>query len=478
MEYKVENLSPVKSKIDIEIPAREVNSALAAAANSYKNSIQMPGFRKGKVPLSLIEKRFHDEIYQEARQKIYEENLEELLTRIELHPLSGFIIKNENKPIQKDQEYSYSFEFEHLPKFELPEYKGLSVEQVKAQPNPAAVEQAIKRLKRLGSKLVRLDTQEPPKEGQTANINFEIIENGKPLKDHSVHDFDLDIGDGLGIPEMEELAKGTPVGHTTEKEIAFGPDFMDKSLAGKTVTLRLKVNHVSEPDFSAFDKIVEKNNNSYEQLVKTLEDSYKTEMEEINSSVAKQKLLDSLLKMANFELPEIFLEFETARALSDMDQQLKAQGKSIKDLGKTNEELKEQVRPQAEQRARGQTFLMTVADRENLEVSDEEVAQNIYDNCRRTGQDFREVVDSMKKNGLIYRLKNNLLADKAMDFIYNNANITFIDPPSKNEEEHDKKLENKDGEISASHESKEQVNAKEAGEVESTNNPEDIAKSE
>lgn len=476
MEYKVENLSSVKSRIDVEIPASEVNSTLAATANSYKNSIQIPGFRKGKVPMPLIEKRFHDEIYNEARQKIYEENVEELLTKIDLHPLSGFVIKNEDKPIEKDQIYRYSFEFEHLPKFELPEYKGLSVEQTKVIPNPAAVDQAIMRLKKLGSKLVRLDTQEPPKEGQIANINFEIVENGEIIKDHSANDFDLDIGSGLGIPDLETLVKGTPVGHTTEKEITFEPDFADKVLAGKTVTLRIKVNHVSEYDFSTFDKIVEKNNNSYEQLVKTLEDSYKAEMEDINASVAKQKLLDSLLKMTDFELPEIFLEFEIDRALANMEQQLKEQGKSIKALGKTIEELKEQVKPQAEQRARGQTFLMAVADKENLEVSDEDVAQNIYDNCQRSGHNFYEVVDSMKKNGLIYRLKNNLLADKAMDFIYDKANVTFVDPPSKDEniQASENKTEKESEHKIAVQESREITDKEDPGD----NSPGDIAKSE
>lgn len=434
VEYKVENISPVKVRVTISTPPEEVTSALAASLAVFKNRVQLDGFRKGKVPASIIEKRFHDEIYNEARQDLFNVHINQIIEKLDAHPVSGIIINGEDNPLERGKDFVYSLEFEVLPEFDLPNYKGLEVEQEKTVVDPDIPKKMVERLRLMSAKLKPVEGIDPPKNGQVAVISFSGSEEGSDTPYVSATDFELPIGENESLPEFENLIKGIPVGNTAEKEIEFPEDFVDPHIAGKKLLMRVTVNAVKERDFSEFDKRLENSQDALNSLSKSLENSYEMEMTNAHKAAAQTKLLDQLLKMTDFPIPETMLQFEKDHILAEWEASLARDGKNLSALGKTKEELEAEVLPSAEKNARRQTLLMKIAQKEKLEVSDKEVAQHIHDSVRASGHKFEEVVESMRANGLIYRLRDHMLADKGMDFIYDHANITMIDPVNKDQQ--------------------------------------------
>lgn len=153
----------------------------------------------------------------------------------------------------------------------------------------------------------------------------------------------------------------------------------------------------------------------------------------LNRGVAQKNLLDGLLKQCEFPLPESLVELEIRFLLADLAGRLEKQGRSLGALGKSLDELKDEMMPQAKEFARSQILLHTIAKKEGLSVNENEIQAQIFKNCLRTGQDFKAMREEYERSGLIFQLRDKLLADKAMDLVYAKANIKFTDTPSPEE---------------------------------------------
>ncbi len=163
-----------------------------------------------------------------------------------------------------------------------------------------------------------------------------------------------------------------------------------------------------------------------EKLKAAITDSYVKTRERLHKGAAQKKLLDSLLKMVDFPLPEAMLEADMRTLMTDLAVRLERQGKRLDSLGKTEEELRKELLPQAEEATRSLVLLLAIAKKEGLEVSEQEVLAQIYQNSLRSGQDFKTLQQEYERSGLIFLLRDRLLADKAMDRIYAKAKVKEI----------------------------------------------------
>ena len=167
---------------------------------------------------------------------------------------------------------------------------------------------------------------------------------------------------------------------------------------------------------------------SVDKLRETISRSYTQSRENLNKSAAQKTILDRLLKMADFPLPESLLDIQMRTLLTDLKARLERQGKRLEALGKSPEELRKEMLPQAEELARIQVLLLSIARKEGLEVSDQEVVAQIYQESLRSGEDFKTLRENYERSGLIFVLRDRLLADKAMDRVYAKAKVTEVEP--------------------------------------------------
>ncbi len=433
MQYNAEDLSPVKKKISVTIEPQEVDAAILGAVALYQRSAQIDGFRKGKAPATVIEKRFHTQLYNEARQDLINVHINDVIQKLNVSPVSGIHVEGAEAPLVRGQGYSYTFEFEVLPTFDLPPYEGMEVEQEKVVPDPKHEEDVIARILRERAQLVPVEGSGPAEDGQVAVIDFETFENGKALEGFRAENFNLALGEHQALEDFEKLVKTIPYGGEGEGEITFPEDFLVKELSGKTVTMKVKVHAIKKfvsPELTdelskslGFEDVA--------KLKETISKSYMTSRETLNRSVAQKTLLDNLLKMCTFDLPESMVETQTLTLLSDMAARLERQGRRLEALGKSEEELRKELKPRAEELARSQVLLLSIAKKEGLEVSDKEVHTQIFREAQRDGEDFNQRREQYERTGLIFILRDRLLADKAMDLVYAKAKVTEVEPKAE-----------------------------------------------
>ncbi|WP_165068442.1 trigger factor [Desulfovibrio sp. ZJ200] len=431
MEYSAEELSPVKKKVVITTEPQEVEAAIMGAVALYKTSVQLDGFRKGKVPAKVIEQRFRDKIYEEARQDLVNVHINEVMQALDVAPVSGITMGGDDT-FQRGKGYTYSIEFEVLPVFDLPPYEGMEVEQEKVEIKDAEVAAVIERIRRDRAQLVPVDGKGPGVDGQVVTLDFAAYENGQPLEGIKAENFDLALGERQALEDFEKLVKTIPYGEEGEGEIHFPEDFIAKDLAGKTVTMKVKVHAVKERKLPELNDELAKSLGlgleNVDKLKETITRSYAQSRENLNRSAAQKTMLDRLLKMVDFVLPESVVQTQMNTLLADLAARLERQGKALDSLGKSPEELHKEMLPQAEELARIQVLLLSIAKKEGLDISEQEINTQIYQQSQHSGEDFKTLRESYERSGMIFILRDRLLADKAMDTIYAKAKVTEVEP--------------------------------------------------
>lgn len=436
MDYVVEEVSPVKRRIRITADAKEVEAAVMGAVAMYRTSVKMDGFRPGKAPASILEKRFRDQIYAEARQDLINVHINEVMQKLDVTPVGGLNMANESA-FTKEAAFTYDMEFEILPVFALPAYEGMEVEQERTVVTDEEVNEVIERIRVRQSSLVPVDGNGPATDGQVANIDFAASENGVPVPGMHAEGFDLALGEHQALEDFEALVKTVPLNGEAEGDIAFPADFLNPDLAGKTITMKVKVHSIKERRLPELTDDFAKRGGaeSMAKMRENIAENCRRSQEALKRGVAQKKLLDSLLKMVDYPLPEAIVDIQQRTLLADMRVRLERQGRSLASLGKNEEELLKEVRPQAEEIARGQVFLLAVAKKEGLDVSTDELQNQVTQIAIQTREDPREIWQSYERSGMLFVLRDRMLADKGMDAIYAKAKVVEVEPAPKKEGE-------------------------------------------
>jgi trigger factor len=432
MDYKVEELSPVKRKINITVPVEEVNAALSAAVALYRNRYEIKGFRRGKAPSSVVEGKYRSQIYSEATNDLVNFQINEVLSTLGVMPMSR--IDMDGKELVRDQEFNYAISFEVAPDFTLPEYDGLSVEVEKAVVKEEEIKAVEQRVLNNAATVKPIEEVRNPVDGEIVVITFGAYKGEEIFEGIHAENFELVLGDRQALPEFETMIKGLKTGEKGECEVTFPEDFINPAMAGQTLTMRATLHSIKErilPELT--DEVAKRAGgfDSVEKMREAIEKSYMQSREQLNRSVAQKKLLDQMMAKVDFPLPPSMVENRIDRLMADLEQRLDRQGKSLASLNKPMEELRESHRAQAEEAVRSEILLLAVAKKENLDVKPEEIDAALTQVARQHGQDLLSVKQYYEENNLIFPLKDRLLADKAIELIYARAAKTEVEPKAE-----------------------------------------------
>lgn len=434
MQYVTEDLSPVKKKITVTVPAEEGDAALAATIAMYRTSVSMDGFRKGKVPASIIEKRFHNEVYKEATTDLVNVHINEIVSESKLNPVSR--IDFDGGDLERGKDFVYSISFEVMPEFDLPAYEGFETEQEEAEVNEDEIDAVVDRLRSNMAEVITIGEEREARDGDIAVIDFSALdENGSPIAGIKADNFQLSLGEGQTLVDFETLIKSMKPGEEKEGPVAFPADFFNEEFAGRTVTMKVKLHGLKERKLPELDEAFARKAGGFESVEKlrdSVKESYMKSREDLNKASAQKTLLDNLLKMVEFPVPDSMVESNINMIIGDLQDKLERQGKNLAAIGKTEEALREEARPEAEMRARAHIFLLTVARKNDLEVTEQEVDLQLRRMALQAGQDYNAIKEYYTSNNLLFALRDRLLADKGMDEIYSKAQIKTV--PAKKEE--------------------------------------------
>lgn len=428
MDYTVEELSPVTRKINVTVPAEEVNAALATGVALYRNRYEVKGFRRGKAPSSVVESKFRAQIYTEATTDLINYQINEILSTLRIMPLSRLDV--ENKELVRDQDFAYTISFEVAPDFELPNYVGLKVDVEKAEVKDEEVREVENRVLENAATIRPITEDRTATDGDILIITFGAYKDGEIFQGIQADNFELTLGQKQALPEFEDMLKTLKTGEKGECEIVFPADFINPAMAGETLTMRATLHAIKQktvPELT--DEVAKKAGgfDSVEKMREAIVQSYMQSRQQLNKSVAQKKLLDQILSSLSFELPPSLVENRIDRLLADLEHRLDRQGKSIESLKKSPDELRESFRAQAEEAARGEILLLAVAKKEDFDVTSEEIDAALTQVAMQNRQDLLSVKQYYEENNLIFPLKDRLLGDKAMEYIYERAEKTEVE---------------------------------------------------
>lgn len=429
MEYKVEELSPVKRKVTVDVSLEEVQAALAATVALYRKGAEIKGFRKGKVPSSVIEAKYRKQIYGEATTDLINYHINDILGELKLAPLSRIDV--DAKEMERDESFSYSFSFEIAPSFDLPEYKGLAVEEEDVVVDPQQVEDVIERIRQNMAKTVIIKEERPVVSGDIAVVDFQAFQDGVKMEGVAANKFELPLGEGNSLPEFEDIVIGMNPGETKESELTFPADFINDKLAGQTVTMEVTLHAIKVRDLPEVNDDFAEQAGGYtsvQDLKDAIEKSYVSTRKQLVKGDAQKKLLDGIKEQVDFELPQSIVEEQIDKQIVELQGKLERQGKSLDSLGKAPAELREEHRALAEDVVKSSLVLLAIASAENLTVDPQEVDLVLQKMAASTGQDFHSIKDYYEQHNLMIPLKDRVLADKAMELIYENASVTTVPP--------------------------------------------------
>jgi len=433
MQYKATDVSPVAVKIEVSVPAEEVTAALVTATMMFKGQADIKGFRKGKVPTEIIEQRFRKQIASEATNDLLGVHINEILGELGITPLSGLEV--DAGLLVKGERFDYTFSFEKSPAFDLPEYVGLTVEEEQTVCAPEEIDKVVARIQGNVAELAAVKGDRPAADGDVAMVSFTAYENGQPVPGVRADNFQLTLGEGQALPEFEALVKTIPSGGEGQGPMTFPEDFINQSLAGKTVEMHVTVHLVKEKILPPIDDDLAKKAGNFETmdgLREAIAKSYEKNRQDLHRAAAQKKLLDELLVKADFPLPPRMVDHNIGGMFEEFNDRLERQGKSLSSLGKTEAEIREEFRSKAEELVKIQIFLLAVAAKEDLKVAPAEIDAELKRIAASSGQDLISVKQMYEERNLVVPLKDRLLADKAMDLIYDKAKIVCI--PAKAEE--------------------------------------------
>ncbi len=436
MEYHVEELTPLKRKVNVKVSAEEVDAALGAAIALFKKDLKIKGFRKGKVPSHIVEKMFKKDIYSQAQVDLINVHFNQIFNELKVEPIAGINL-DVKENFERGKDFVYSFSFEIKPEIDLPEYHGIKVKKRKVKVTEDEIKRVIEKLKKDNVKLEPTPEDRNPKDGDVVVIDFETYEDGK-LLDFKGKDIELALGEGESLKEFEEIVKSLKPGEKGEGEVPIPEDFVNPELAGKTLLMKVHLKNIKERKFPTEEELLKLYKlDSIEDLYKTIEKNLLDFKESIEKSVVQDKILEELLSKVEFPLPETLLEDHLKYLIEREKEWLERKGKRVTI---SEEELREKYKKEAERFVKAHLLLLEIAKKEELTVTNEDFYREFLKEAIQMGVSVDKVQEYYEKNNLMHSLRDRILVDKAMEKLYEYANIEEVEDL---EEEKDKSEKSK-----------------------------------
>ena len=426
MAHSIEVVSPVSRKISVTVPAEEVNAALSAAAREVGASVTLPGFRKGKAPVSVIEKRFAGEVLSRASETLVERRVADILKEEDLKPLSRLDYNGDQ--IVRGKDFSFSFSFETLPDgIRLPEdLSALSVEMDSSEATEEEIDAFTKRLLKSTASLEEVKEVRLPENGDIVTIDVDGEVDGKSVPGMKVENYSIQLSEpaeGKELSELDKIIRGLHAGEEGTGTMVCPEDHIDESLRGKTVNLTVKLNKISREILPELDDDYAKKLgfSDLAPLKKMLADQASHNKISAARSAAEQKLIASVLEGQDFPLPEAVVKNQQVEYENEIRDYLGQQGLDKAAIDDSIKNMEGEIRTRGEERARVQVFLTALARREKLEVSAQEVDMQIMQMAREYKQDFRKLREALYQNGAVNDIQDRMLNGKAMNLMFDKA---------------------------------------------------------
>ena len=439
MSVQVENLEKSMAKLTVTVSAEDFENALQRAYQKQKKNISIPGFRKGKVPRQVIEKMYGAGVfYEDAANSIlpgaYADAAKESGLDITSTP------QIDVTQIEKGKDFIFTATVALKPDVVLGQYKGVEVPKPDRTVTDEDVEKALKEEQEKNARQITVEDG-GAENGDSVVMDYEGKIDGEPFEGGSAKNHTLVLGSGSFIPGFEDGLLGVKGGETRDVEVTFPEDYHAEELKGKKAVFTCKVEKVTRKELPELDDEFAQEVSEFDTL-----DAYKADvrknLETKKEEAARQEIKDNAVSKAaqnsTIEIPAPMIDTQADRMIDNFARRLQAQGMSMQQYmqftGSDENMMREQVKPQAEIQIRNQLTLEKIAETENIQVSDEEVDQEIEKMAKAYNMEpdkMKEIIGDEEKENI----RKDLADQKAMDLVADAAvEVEKKEEPAKAEE--------------------------------------------
>ena len=421
---KTKNANEVKLEIIVE--AAKFDEAIKKVYFQSAKYFNIPGFRKGKAPMQIVEKYYGKEIfYEDAFNEVAQNALEEAVKENKLEVVSRPDI--EVTQIEKGKDLIFTAVMQTKPEAELGKYKGIEIKKIEYNVTDEDIEHELSHMQEHNARIVSVEDR-PVESGDIATIDFEGFVDGVAFDGGKAERHELEIGSNTFIPGFEDQVIGMKIDEEKDINVKFPEEYFSKDLAGKDAIFKVKVHEIKKKELPELDDEFAKDVSEFDTL-KELKEDIKTKQQKQNDEKAKYETQDAVIKAVcenvKVDIPSGMIEMEIDNMLKDVEQRLSYQGLKLDQylqmMGKTQEDMRKEYEPQAIEGIKSRLALEAVIKTEKIEATDKEIDEKLKEMAKNYGKENDE--EFLKNENVRNYIKQGLTSEKAMDFLVENAKI-------------------------------------------------------
>ena len=410
-----------KAKVVVEIDKAEFEQALNKAYAKCRKDIMLPGFRKGKAPRKMVESMYGATVfYEDAVNEIFPDIFTKAIVEQELKAVGSPSVSNMDTPDEGG--VVLTIETELYPEVTLGQYKGLEVPKHEVKVEESEVDAEVGRMAERNARIETVDRAAA--NGDTVVIDFEGFVDDQPFQGGKAEDYSLTLGSGSFIPGFEDALVGAVAGEERDVNVTFPEDYSAKELAGKPAVFKCKVHEVKESIKPELDDEFAKDVSEFDTL-DALKDDIRTRFTKSRTEQNERAFESAAVQMAaanmTCNIPACMIDEQVDHQIEQFAYQLQSQGMKMEDyvkmVGGDLSSLRASMRPMAEQTVRSDILLSEIAHAENLEVTDEEVEEEL----KKLAEQYQMELDKVKAAVDTAAVKSDLMGRKAAKLITDSA---------------------------------------------------------
>ena len=425
MSVQVENLEKNMAKLTIEVTAEDLEKALNAAYQRQKKNINIPGFRKGKVPRAMVEKMYGPAVF-------YEDAVNSLIPQeyAKAADESGLDIVSQPEidvvQIEKGKPFIFTAEVAVKPEVTLGEYKGLEVPKADLEVTDEEIEAELKKEQEKNARTIHVEDR-AAQEGDKVTIDFEGFVDGVAFEGGAGKDYPLTLGSKTFIPGFEEQLVGVALEQPVDVNVTFPEDYQAEELKGKEAVFKCVIHKIEAKELPELDDDFAKDVSEFdtlEEYKKEIKDNIEKRKADAAKTEKENAVVDKAIENAQMDIPEAMVKTQINQMIDDFARRIQSQGLTMEQYmqftGSTRETMQEQMRPQAMKRIQSRLVLEKVAEVENIQISDEKLDEELTKMAEMYKMEldkFKELVDDYQKD----QMKKDLAVQEAVTLMAENA---------------------------------------------------------
>ena len=426
MSVKVENTENKNEvKLSFVVEAEKFDEAMKKVYAKTAKYFTIPGFRKGKAPMNMVEKQygteiFHEDTFNELVPEIYETAIKENNIQVVSNPDIDIT------QIGKGKDLIFTAIVQIKPEVKLGKYKGIELKKIEYNVSDHDIEHELGHMAEHNARLVSIEDR-PVEKGDITVIDFEGSIDGVPFEGGKAEKHEREIGSNTFIPGFEDQIVGMKLEEEKDITVTFPEDYFSKELAGKPAVFKVKLHEIKKKELPKIDDEFAKDVSEFETLAE-LKNSIKERMQKANEEKAKYEMEDAALKAVSdnveIDIPSGMIDAEIDNMMKDIEQRLQYQGLTLAQYftlsGKTEAQVREEMKEQAEKAVKSRLVIEAIIKAEDIKPEEKEVEEKLKEMAKNYGKTEEE----MSKNEYIKEyIENNMKVEKAIEFIVNNAKI-------------------------------------------------------